>query len=218
MASLFDPRVMTPGAVDLVRHLQRRAPCRLVGGAALSGAHLHHRLSADIDLFCQTAEDVRAIVRDLATVARETGASIEVVRDAGSFVRCTARMGKQSLDLDVAYDAAPDLEPPPPPIEGVIVASFADLRANKITCLLSRSEPRDLVDALFLERAGYPTERDLPLALQKDAGIEPGALAWLLRDFPTSPLPEMLVPLEETELVRFRDALSERMRRLAVPG
>ena len=58
-------------------------------------------------------------------------------------------------------------------VEGVVVESLADLRANKLTCLLSRSEPRDLVDLLFLDRAGYPPERDLMLALRKDAGLDP---------------------------------------------
>ena len=39
-------------------------------------------------------------------------------------------------------------------VEGVQVESLLDLRANKLTCILSRSEPRDLVDLLFLDRAG----------------------------------------------------------------
>jgi hypothetical protein len=42
-------------------------------------------------------------------------------------------------------------------------------------------------------------------------------LAWLLRDFPTSPLPRMLVPLTEQELVGYRDDLADRFRRLALP-
>ena len=70
---------------------------------------------------------------------------------------------------------------------------------------------------MFLDRAGYPPENDLPAALKKDAGIDPGAMAWLLGQFPTSPLPTMLQPLREEELRRFRDDLRERFRRLAVP-
>lgn len=75
----------------------------------------------------------------------------------------------------------------------------------------------DLVDLLFLGRAGFPPEHDLPLALQKDAGIDPGVLAWLLGQFPTQPLPMMLEPLAEEELIRFRNDLRERLHRLAVP-
>ena len=101
--------------------------------------------------------------------------------------------------------------------EGVQVESLADLRANKLTCVLSRSEPRDLVDLLFLDRAGYPPEADLTLALAKDAGVDPGVMAWLLSQFPVEPLPQMLVSLSTGELAAFREALAERLRRLAVP-
>lgn len=102
-------------------------------------------------------------------------------------------------------------------MEGIVVESFADLRASKLTCLLSRAEPRDRVDLLFLDRAGHAPERDLPLALRKDAGIDPGILAWPLRDFPTTPLPQMLVPLTEADLVRFRNDLAERFKNAALP-
>jgi hypothetical protein len=42
-------------------------------------------------------------------------------------------------------------------------------------------------------------------------------MAWLLREFPTKPMPQMLLPLEQAELVRYRDDLAERMRKVAVP-
>lgn len=98
-----------------------------------------------------------------------------------------------------------------------MVESLVDLRVNKLTCLLSRSEPRDLVDLLFLDRAGYAPERDLRLALRKEAGIDPAVIAWLLGQFPVEPLPIMLKPLDTQELRAFRADLRERFRRLAVP-
>ncbi|HLU67879.1 MAG TPA: nucleotidyl transferase AbiEii/AbiGii toxin family protein [Kofleriaceae bacterium] len=218
MRSSFDRRVLPEPALELVRALQRRAPCHLAGGAALSGAYLGHRRSRDLDLFCHDRAEVRALVRELPVVASECGLEIELVRDAGTFVRAAVRGAGDDLEVDLVFESTPDLEPPPPPVDGVVVESLADLRAAKLTCLLSRSEPRDLVDLLFLERAGFPPERDLPLALEKDRGIDPGVLAWLLGQFPTAPLPEMLAPLTEGELVSFRDELRERLRRLAVPG
>lgn len=121
------------------------------------------------------------------------------------------------MEIDVVYEAVDDIEAAPPPVEGVVVESLADLRANKITCLLSRSEPRDLVDLFFLDRAGFPPESDLGLALSKDAGIDPGVLAWLLTDFPVAPLPQMLLPLTSEELRGVRDDLRERLRSIAVP-
>jgi hypothetical protein len=127
-------------------------------------------------------------------------------------------LGSGSLDLDLVHEPIPDVEPPPPAVEGIVVESLPDLRANKLTCILSRSEPRDLLDLMFLDRAGFPPEQDLPLALQKDAGIDPGVLAWLLGSFPVEPLPVMLVPVTAEELRGFRDDLRERFKRVAIPG
>jgi len=68
-----------------------------------------------------------------------------------------------------------------------------------------------------LDQAGYPPERDVDLAIQKDTGIGPGVLAWLLSEFPTEPLPRMLLPLSPEKLRAFRDELAERLRRRALP-
>jgi hypothetical protein len=69
-----------------------------------------------------------------------------------------------------------------------------------------------------LERAGFLPEHDMALALRKDAGVDPATYAWLLRDFPVEPLPQMLLPLSADELRVYRDDLAARFRRLAVPG
>lgn len=217
MLSSFDRRVLPDVVLSLVSAYQRRVSAHLAGGAALSDAYLAHRLSGDVDLFCHLAEDVRVLVRALPDIALECGLAIELVRDSGTFVRARVRLGERDIELDLVHEAVADIEPPPPPLEGVVVESLADLRAAKLTCVLSRSEPRDLVDLLFLDRAGFPPENDLGLALRKDGGIDPGVLAWLLGQFPVRPLPMMLEPLTEMDLLAFLDALRERFRRLAVP-
>jgi len=144
--------------LDVIRAFQRRAPCHLGGGAALSGAYLSHRLSRDVDLFCHERGEVRDLLAAAPDICAEAGASIRVVRDAGTFVRAVVELPDRSFDLDLVYEAVPDLEPPPPPVEGITLESLADLRASKLTCILSRSEPRDLVDLLFLERVATPDD------------------------------------------------------------
>jgi hypothetical protein len=62
--------------------------------------------------------------------------------------------GQPTLEMDLVFDPTPRIEAPGDPVEGVVVEPLADLRAAKLTCVLSRSEPRDLVDLLFLDRAG----------------------------------------------------------------
>lgn len=196
---------------------QQRVPFHLGGGAALAGVYLRHRLSKDADLFVHDRATHRELVDALPDLSTELGLPIVVLKDGGSFVRARATLSTGPLELDFIHEAVPDIEIPSLPVEGVVLESFADLRANKLTCILSRSEPRDLVDLMFLDRAGFPPEQDLPLALRKDAGIDPGVLAWLLGSFPIEPLPAMLAPLTLDELRGFRDALRGRLKQLAVP-
>jgi Nucleotidyl transferase AbiEii toxin, Type IV TA system len=217
MRDELDRRVIPQVVIDLVRAVQAREPAHLAGGVALSGAHLSHRLSADIDLFVHDAQAHRRACRHLSDAVAAKGGTLSVVQDAGSFWRGRVTIGTVILEFDIVHESVPDIEAPPPPIDGVIVESLSDLRAAKLTCLLSRSEPRDLVDILFLERAGFRPENDLDLALQKDAGTDPAILAWLLREFPIEPLPKMLVPLTIDELRSYRNELRERFRELAVP-
>lgn len=183
----------------------------------MAGAYLSHRTTGDIDLFFHDSDDMRVLVRALSDVATGVGMESEILRDAGSLVRARVGSGGVATELDLVHEPLDDVEPPSAPLEGIVVESLVDLRAAKLTCILSRSEPRDLVDLYFLDRAGHAPEGDLGAALRKDAGIDPGVLAWLLASFPTEPLPSMLLPLSSEELRRFRDELAERLRRAAIP-
>ena len=214
MRAAFDARIASPEVLRFVRECQSRVRCTLAGGVALSGAYLGHRLSKDVDLFFRDRAALRILTSALTEAASVAGGTIQITQDAGTFVRATLELGAQRIDVDLAVDATPELGPTQR-IDGVEVLSLEDLRASKLTCLLSRSEPRDLVDVLFLEKAGFRADHDLPLALKKDAGVDPGVMGWLLDQFPVEPLPVMLEPLTAKELRAFRDDLRERLRNLA---
>lgn len=158
---------------------------------------------------------MRGLARQLPELAKASDLDLTVQRDVGHLVRARVSSGSTVVELDVIHEPVPDLEPATE-VEGVVVESLTDLRANKLTCILSRSEPRDLVDLLFLHRAGFRAEDDLKLAAEKDAGIDPGVLAWLLAEFPTEPMPRMLEGLTRDELIRFRDDLASRLRKVAL--
>jgi hypothetical protein len=213
MFSLFDRRVVSESVLDFVRRAQRLGPCHLGGGVALAGAYLGHRLTGDIDLFVHgDAQSHRALVEELSISTQE----VAVLRDAGHLVRLRLLTGDGSTEIDVVHEPVQDISTIQPILEGIVVEDLADLRANKLTCILSRAEPRDLVDLFFLDRAGFPPELDLELALQKDAGVDPGVLAWLLGQFPLRPLPQMLLDLAEPELEAFRADLASRLRSTSV--
>ena len=215
MLSQFDRRVVPDSAIEFVRACQRRVECHLAGGAALAGAYLGHRLSNDLDLFVHDRSSHRLLVSVLSDVAAEVSGRVELRRDAGTHVRGELMLPDRTMELDVVFEPVADIDPSARQVEGLIIESLADLRASKLTCLLSRSEPRDLVAVMFLERAGYRPEDDFELALRKDAGMDPGVLAWLLNDFPVAPMPQMLVALEPEELLAYRNELRDRFKRMA---
>jgi Nucleotidyl transferase AbiEii toxin, Type IV TA system len=212
----FDRRIVRQPVLDFIRACQQRIACHLGGGAALAGAYLQHRTTGDIDLFVHDTGEMRALVELLPGVASAQGSVLTLQRDVGYLVRAELQTQDGTrVEVDVVNEPVADIESPSSPVEGIIVESLTDLRASKLACILSRSEPRDLVDLYFLDQAGFPPERDLESALCKDAGIDPGALAWLLAQFPTHPMPSMLKPLTRSELESFRDRLADRMRRSA---
>lgn len=215
MNSRFDRRVVSESILDFVRKAQALVPCHLGGGAALSGAYLSHRLTGDIDLFVHGGrERHRDLVQALPEAASQSGCAIRVLRDTGQLVRAHIESAEGATELDLVHEPVPDLVGVQPEIEGVVVEALEDLRANKLTCILSRSEPRDLVDLYFLDQAGFAAIDDIDIALQKDAGIDPAVLAWLLSSFPLRPLPPLLKTLNLEDLKRFRDALANRFKKV----
>jgi hypothetical protein len=198
---LIDARVLSARWAAFTRDAQAAVPCKLGGGVALAAA-LRHRRSRDLDLFLPSADAVSILRRALPEIAARAGVTAQIVQEAPGFVRARLVHPEEGeLGLDLVHDAAPELAPDPVVIDGIALVSDRDLRASKLTCLLSRSEPRDLVDVLFLERAGFLPEDGLLDAARKDGGMDAGTLSWLLMEFPTRPLPEMLVPLTGEELL-----------------
>ena len=125
--------------------------------------------------------------------------------------------GQQGVDtaiVDMIRDRAPQLHPKVTR-DGVVTDPVEEIVANKICALLGRAEVRDLVDLYFLERAGHRVEDFLGDAQQKDAGVTPAALAWVLS--------EMVVPdappgdADRATVQAFARDLEARLRRLAVP-
>ena len=96
------------------------------------------------------------------------------------------------------------------PIEEILV--------NKLTAALSRSEERDLVDLLFLERAGHPAEQALSAALAKDGGCTPAALAFVLSQVEVADDAQLPADVSGRELRAFLDDLVKRLRAAAVPN
>ena len=120
--------------------------------------------------------------------------------------------------MDVVIDLSPQIEPQKEWICGICVDTLREIMANKLTTLLSRCEPKDLVDLYFLEQSGLPIEVVWSDALQKDGGLDAGMIALLLDTINLTNLPDFMIkPLTLPDLQDYVDALKKRMAIMALP-
>ncbi len=165
----------------LAAFFEREGRFFLTGGGALAGFHLGHRETNDLGFF--TPDDVldegEAALRDAAA---SLGATIERVRTAPEFRRRVVRRLDESVVVDLVRDHVPQVRPEKPILDGVRVDPPEEIFANKLCTLLSRSEPRDLVDVRALESLGLDLDAALAAASLKDGGLTPGQLAWVLSE------------------------------------
>jgi len=151
----------------------------LTGGAALSGYYLGHRATQDVDLF--TTEDIlEDAERILTEVADELGGTIERVRTSPEFRRRLLRRGSEAVVVGLVRDRSPQIHQEKAVRGSVRVDTADEIFANKLCAILSRAEVRDLVDVMFLERAGLGLEEGLKNAARKDAGLTAGQLGYVL--------------------------------------
>jgi hypothetical protein len=215
----FAPSKLTALQRDVLdAFFQRERGFFLTGGAALAGFHLGHRTTDDLDLF--TSQD-GAFERGrfvLADVAAALGGQLQVRQDAPGFKRVVLTRGNEGLIIDLVRDVSPQLHAQKLERDRILIDSADEILANKLTALVGRAEERDLVDVMFLERAGYSLDSALTAALAKDGGCTPATIAWLLSEV-TIPdgisLPAGVTP---AELRAYVSALTARLLTLAAPA
>jgi predicted nucleotidyltransferase component of viral defense system len=188
----------------------------LTGGAALAGFHLGHRRTQDLDLFT-TENRIEEGVAALQGTARELGATLEATQTAPDFRRYLLRRGESAVVVDLVKDAAPQLYVDKQVINGIRVDPPEEILANKLCTLLSRAEIRDLVDVRALEQAGYPIERYFEAASQKDGGLTPGQLAWVLSDIRIGDDVHPPGGVSAAELRDYLQDLRTRLAQMALP-
>ena len=208
---------LTPLQRDILEAFFRReSRFFLTGGAALAGYYLGHRETADLDLFT-TGDLLGDGETALRAAASEIGASIENIQTAPDFRRRLVRRGADGVVVDLVHERAPQGGEAKRQYGFVWVDPPGEILANKLCTLLSRAEPRDLVDVLALERGGLRVEEALPLAIRKDAGLTPGQLGWVLSQISIGD--DAVIPGGATpsELRSFLSDLIVRLARLAFP-
>jgi len=189
----------------------------LTGGAALVGFYLHHRETTDLDLFTTDEQAFQRARSVLATVAHDLGIRLETKQSARGFQRHLLLGDSESVVVDLVLDRAAQLHADKTLRGGIRMDSPDEILANKLTALLARSEERDIMDVMFLERAGYAVEDALEDALAKDGGCTPGQLAFVLSEIVIPEGVTLPADIRPDELRVYLTDLVRRLRTLALP-
>lgn len=209
---------LSPLQRDLIDGFFQRETCFfLTGGAALAGFHLGHRTTEDLDLFT-TVHALDDGDRALRETAQALGAIVESLRTSPTFRRRLVRRGDESVVVDLVLDESPQGEAGKERRGSVVLDSAEEILANKLCTILARAEVRDIVDVLFLERAGHRAEQGLPLAARKDGGVSAAQLAWILSAVQIGDDARIPAGVSAVDLRRFIKDLESRFAVLARPG
>lgn len=211
---------LTPGQERLIHaFFARTDEFFLTGGSALAGYYLHHRTSADLDFFTAHEEAFRHGKPLLSDAVQSLGGTIEVLREYPGFAELQVVLAGETIKVDLVRDTAPQLTDEKRRFDDAVVDTLEDIAANKICAVVGRSEIRDFVDLYFLDKAGHNLEDAIVHAQQKDTGVEPATLAWILGQVRVREIPStVLLPLTPEALQAFVDRLAAMIARKTFPS
>src|SRR5262249_47737112 len=138
------------------------------------------------DFFAPPGADMEQGEFALRDAASSLAATITKLRDFKDFKRFLVERGDETTVADVVVDLAPRVDEDQ--IFGRIrVHSLREIAANKLCTVLSRSEPRDLVDLKLILESGVDLSSALEDAARKDGAADPATLAWVLSEISIGP-------------------------------
>lgn len=208
---------LTELQLDFLRaFFHRESDYFLSGGAALVGFYFGHRETHDLDLFTLKG-NVEDALRIVKATAEEIKATVESLQTSPDFRRLLIKRNDESITVDLIREYVFQTVTEKPTINGIKVDPTSEIYANKLCALLSRSEIRDVIDVIFLDRSGLDLEQALIAASKKDTGLTAAQLAWVLHGIKIGDDAELP---GNTSVLEFREFLSrfvERLQRLALP-
>ena len=194
----------------------------LTGGTALSEFYFHHRLSEDIDLFCEKEEiNTRALEAYLRKVSPQLGISKIVKQNyLGLFTYMLEYKDGDKLKVDFNYYPFPRIE------KGVYfgrleVSSIYDIAVNKMQTIATRTKVRDYIDLYFIFKnskvpiAEYLEKLRIDSQAKFDWPLEVKNLvaAFLkVKDLEKADYPKMLVPFNSKEMEEFFLKLADSLK------
>jgi hypothetical protein len=145
----------------------------VAGGAAIQRSPNSLRYSADIDIFHDADQAVIAGYESDRTVLTQAGYIVDTHIAQPSFYRATVTKGGQSVKLEWVRDTAFRFFPVIEDDELGYRLHDVDLAVNKCLALANRSEVRDALDSIELDRDVISLAAAVAAACGKDPGFTP---------------------------------------------
>lgn len=157
---------------------QRSPESHVAGGLVLNRAPESPRFSQDVDIFHDAIEGVILAAEADAEALVAAGYTVTWSLRSPMLQRAIITRAGQELRLDWALDSAFRFFPIEPDADFGYCLHPTDIAVNKVLALAGRSEIRDYVDTLYLDR----TSLRLGALCWAASGKDPGLTPWLVLD------------------------------------
>lgn len=186
------------------------SPFYLTGGTALSRGYYNHRYSEDLDYFVNFRKDFSKLVDNQLDKIKGVFDDLKIVLKDSDF--CRIFVSENRLKIEMINDVLSHVgEVVVHPVLGR-VDSKENILANKITAVVDRALPKDIVDVYFLLEDGQDVKRALLDADSKAAGISPLYFAKKISEFDYTLLDSEIKWIAEIE----SGAIADYMKDLAI--
>jgi hypothetical protein len=151
-----------------------RSPESFVGGATvLHVSPASPRASADVDVFHDSVEAVKAAAETDLKALRQAGFAAEVTSDQEGFIRAQVARSGARTKVEWVRDSVFRFFPVERDPELGWKLSFWDAATNKVLAFIGRDELRDWLDVIFLHRHHLHLGALVWAAAAKDPGLSP---------------------------------------------
>lgn len=163
----------------------------LTGGSALGMFYLDHRKSYDLDLFSTGDIDWHLLSNEFLYICSKINVSVKLITAVPTFRRYSVQRNEETEIIDFVREMAVQVCPQKNIFGDVIVDVPAEIAVNKWCALYGRSELKDIIDLYFLqEKVDIWGAYDQ--VLQKEGGMDPSMLSYLLSQVKIQEIPEYL--------------------------
>lgn len=177
------------------------------GGTVLSEFYLHHRLSEDIDLFCENEEVNQEVIEVFLkkSQSRLGFQSIERTQFLGLFSYHLIYNQKESLKVDFSYYPFPRIEKGSK-YKNIEIDSLHDIAVNKVHTIAMKPRARDFIDLYFIikEKKYEFHQLLMDVKVKFDWHIDPIELgSQLLRAQDLKDYPKMIKKIDHQDFQQF---------------